>query len=305
MISIHAPRGGSDQCQWYMALEIDNFNPRSPWGERHSIKKTQNPARTISIHAPRGGSDDSVPFVKASRIHFNPRSPWGERQPRFYRCVGQSLFQSTLPVGGATMTYSFATAAFGISIHAPRGGSDRLRWGLYTFLSHFNPRSPWGERRNRAWIITDAEYISIHAPRGGSDWTGRAMCPASWISIHAPRGGSDGAARRNQLSMTISIHAPRGGSDHSTAAHLRCLPYFNPRSPWGGATNVLNPLRLITNISIHAPRGGGATVMDNVSIAFQAISIHAPRGGERPEPGHCERYPLCDFNPRSPWGGAT
>ena len=34
-ISIHAPRGGSDEkynCN--AAFTVNNFNPRSPWGER-------------------------------------------------------------------------------------------------------------------------------------------------------------------------------------------------------------------------------------------------------------------------------
>ena len=57
-----------------------------------------------------------------------------------------------------------------ISIHAPRAGSDLpfLR-ATITTTSHFNPRSPCGERRQE---IDDKKYatiISIHAPRTGSD----------------------------------------------------------------------------------------------------------------------------------------
>ena len=82
VISIHAPRGGSD------AAALNS----------HSV------ILLISIHAPRGGSD--------------------------YRVTGKNLvnikrFQSTLPVGGATLFL----------------GLDASDLGL-----HFNPRSPWGER---------------------------------------------------------------------------------------------------------------------------------------------------------------
>ena len=43
--------------------------------------------------------------------------------------------------------YSRADAK--ISIHAPRGGSDRRRVSVCRKRSDFNPRSPWGERQQR------------------------------------------------------------------------------------------------------------------------------------------------------------
>ena len=78
----------------------------------------------ISIHAPRGGSDPEVSFIT---IFF-------------------AIFQSTLPVGGAT-SVSFRTESLSvISIHAPRGGSDLQGRDRFGNLVNFNPRSPWGER---------------------------------------------------------------------------------------------------------------------------------------------------------------
>ena len=61
--------------------------------------------------------------------------------------LGSGEFQSTLPVGGATV----AAAA------------DTL------IPSNFNPRSPWGERRSILVNCRIFSGISIHAPRGGSD----------------------------------------------------------------------------------------------------------------------------------------
>ena len=56
-ISIHAPRGGSDQLHGVLVRYGIDFNPRSPWGERLFLL-LQLPQRVvISIHAPRGGSD--------------------------------------------------------------------------------------------------------------------------------------------------------------------------------------------------------------------------------------------------------
>ena len=57
------------------------------------------------------------------------------------------VFQSTLPVGGATIHIIDRPSPVQISIHAPRGGSDCVDTDTSTLL----------------------DIISIHAPRGGSD----------------------------------------------------------------------------------------------------------------------------------------
>ena len=56
--------------------------------------------------------------------NFNPRSPWGER-----------LLAAVIRLQDA-----------GISIHAPRGGSDGCCFRCFATMLYFNPRSPWGER---------------------------------------------------------------------------------------------------------------------------------------------------------------
>ena len=104
--------------------------------------------RPISIHAPRGGSDFlQHPFkcVQVISIH----APRGGSDTFDFACSRlHGLFQSTLPVGGAT----------------------RIGNGILPLILYFNPRSPWGERRP-AGIFRKATFkISIHAPRGGSDY---------------------------------------------------------------------------------------------------------------------------------------
>ena len=58
----------------------DDFNPRSPRGERHDLRHMGGVVGVISIHAPREGSD--LPGIRFWRLlwNFNPRSPRGERQ---------------------------------------------------------------------------------------------------------------------------------------------------------------------------------------------------------------------------------
>ena len=100
----------------------------------------------ISIHAPRVGSDSLVTEPAWLSINFNPRSPCGERLWHNIHLSIFCIFQSTLPVWGATATVLAAVPAAVISIHAPRVGSDRDSMRRFPHPSHFNPRSPCGER---------------------------------------------------------------------------------------------------------------------------------------------------------------
>ena len=121
------------------------FNPRSPCGERLEVLPLLLIPRLISIHAPRVGSDLTTHTCGIWKCDFNPRSPCGERRPRAFPTKGTLLFQSTLPVWGAT----------GV------GG------GLELVSVDFNPRSPCGGRLDTTAMAVDYIYISIHAPRVG------------------------------------------------------------------------------------------------------------------------------------------
>ena len=56
----------------------------------------------ISIHAPLTGSDFPVHSKRRTGKYFNPRSPYGERPGINVDFNGNRLFQSTLPLRGAT-----------------------------------------------------------------------------------------------------------------------------------------------------------------------------------------------------------
>ena len=147
-ISIHAPRGGSDKREHELRLIMLGFNPRSPWGERQPGESRDDRFLDVSIHAPRGGSDPDNAHRRKSKSRFNPRSPWGERPSSFCPPIKSAMFQSTLPVGGATL-------------------SKRPKAIMRALC--FNPRSPWGERQIDVAYKTIDFLVSIHAPRGGSD----------------------------------------------------------------------------------------------------------------------------------------
>ena len=128
-----------------------NFNPRSPCGERlHSIDNisissgisihaprvgsdlttnTRTSAhQSISIHAPRVGSDLNQPLqYRGLLYHFNPRSPCGERQPEPDAESLLVLFQSTLPVWGATMTRRSRPFSIGFQSTLPVWGATPIK----------------------------------------------------------------------------------------------------------------------------------------------------------------------------------
>ncbi len=103
LVSIHAPNEGSD-------VSVGNQND-GKW--------------FVSIHAPNEGSDVSPPSLR-----------------------GVTLFQSTLPMKGATSTLWLDIHLEDVSIHAPNEGSDSSQ-----------PKRKSGSD------------VSIHAPNEGSDPT--------------------------------------------------------------------------------------------------------------------------------------
>ena len=102
-ISIHAPRTGSDEDLQSTRLLADNFNPRSPHGERPALSSRANICFLFQSTLPARGATS------------------------FTRCTipPLELFQSTLPARGATRLRIPAAGNVRISIHAPRTGSDR------------------------------------------------------------------------------------------------------------------------------------------------------------------------------------
>ena len=81
----------------------------------------------------------------------------------------QQLFQSTLPVWGATIYIKGDEITSIISIHAPRVGSDFLHFPFQFCAFIFQSTLPvWGATKEVLFLAGSYD-ISIHAPRVGSD----------------------------------------------------------------------------------------------------------------------------------------
>ena len=123
-ISIHTPLAGSD------VVDVRHVYPV-----------------LISIHTPLAGSDFSRRSYNSNSFYFNPHSPCGERLLRMMFSNWLLVFQSTLPLRGATMhAQGHGDHGPRISIHTPLAGSDAATCSWRTASTYFNPHSPCGER---------------------------------------------------------------------------------------------------------------------------------------------------------------
>ena len=219
--------------------DINNFNPRPPWGGRPTRikikrmfapfqstpsvgratdgeKSTEKDGQLISIHALRG-EGDSVMICSSSRFaDFNPRPPWGGRQ---------------LP-------------------------SQRIQ-----LLPHFNPRPPWGGRPARS------VYRTALPPFQSTPSVGRAtdlninIKAKVIISIHALRGEGDRVlGARRHIGLLISIHALRGEGDVKIYYKDSSTGSISIHALRGEGDRLSLHTITLSRISIHALRGEGDVV---------------------------------------------
>ncbi len=152
-ISIHAPLAGSDFHAALPRGRAENFNPRSPRGERRLFRHVENVHGAFQSTLPSRGATKHKRRKRCNARHFNPRSPRGERQLRKSAADLEVVFQSTLPSRGATLTLADYITLDCISIHAPLAGSDSCPVAFSKRSMYFNPRSPRGERQQKCTIF--------------------------------------------------------------------------------------------------------------------------------------------------------
>ena len=195
-----------------------NFNPRSPYGERHqntdypfysyqfqstlplrgaTISSISfNSKEGISIHAPLTGSDSALSEYRRVMLYFNPRSPYGERLQSNDRHRLSWGFQSTLPLRGATTASNPVINGLKFQSTLPlRGATHR-------------PMMPNG----------DKEFQSTLPLRGATNRPKMPIQPPRFQSTLPLRG----ATKSYRLFLdhgSISIHAPLTGSDPSRNCH--------------------------------------------------------------------------------------
>ena len=176
-----------------------NFNPHSPCGERLV-------------------EDAPCHVVEHDAQDFNPHSPCGERLILYGTLTLSMLFQSTLPLRGATPPTDPRTLRSRISIHTPLAGIDTRARRCRPSSSHFNPHSPCGERRRNWTCSTVTCNFNPHSPCGE-----RLEIPEIWEDLKKfqstlpLRGATRAGWRFDRCQRVISIHTPLAGSDSTKA----------------------------------------------------------------------------------------
>ena len=100
-----------------------HFNPRSPCGERPDQCIKGLLVVRISIHAPRVGSDSKTyQFTTAKAIFQSTLPVWGATM-KIALLSAKAIFQSTLPVWGATITFNVRSYVDGFQSTLPVWGA--------------------------------------------------------------------------------------------------------------------------------------------------------------------------------------
>ena len=188
------------------------------------------------------------------------------------------LFQSTLPVRGATGYRRHTRRLPAISIHAPRAGSDMVSTRHPSRRMDFNPRSPCGERREPALVGPFAVRFQSTLPVWGATLT---WCSA-WLTRRRfqstlPVRGATGTHCCKGEQPHISIHAPRAGSDSPLVSSSCDGSEFQSTLPVRGATTRPSQPRTLFTFQSTLPVRGATPMFPVFPHVF-------------------------DFNPRSPCG---
>ena len=170
---------------------------------------------------------------------------------------------------------------------------------------HFNPRSPHGERREPCRVLLSSGVISTHAPRTGSDGF-HAVQHAHRLEFQPTLPARGATASTPSSTPTASNFNPR--SPHGERRHQR--PHqqpedrdFNPRSPHGERPTSGRTSRRRTEISTHAPRTGSDAQVCRGTISTGGFQPTLPARGATQVAHHMGRN--AKFQPTLPARGAT
>ena len=168
---------------------------------------------SISIHAPHTGRDLFSILPPPGAPYFNPRAPYGARHGGKQRRRGDSPISIHAPHMGRDAVCAVSVVRpRRISIHAPHTGRDgACIWAIW-WSGYFNPRAPYGARRQGDGLADLSGGISIHAPHTGRDIQPGYECKVS-----------------DEFQSTRPI---RGATPMMSARPAR-ITYFNPRAPYG------------------------------------------------------------------------
>ena len=170
------------------------------------------------------------------------------RAPRRRSCRSPNASEAALASLARRHNATLATSGAEAAKNAPHP--------CFSNTSHFNPRSPCGERLPQGDPVGVLLQFQPTLPVRGATLTVRSRSQRqSYFNPRSPCGERRRWRAPRRCSDRISTHAPRAGSDHGE-----------------------DDARLLRPISTHAPRAGSDCVRGG-GRALRPISTHAPRAG--------------------------
>ena len=164
-----------------------------------------------------------------------------------------------------------------ISIHAPRTGSDAWHLRGKQMKANFNPRSPHGERLRVFGFRAARDDFNPRSPHGERLHPAKPWKTDNQFQSTLPaRGATRCSGCRRRWRIFQSTLPARGATIPVYNARREAV--FQSTLPARGATQRRLACGLTLEISIHAPRTGSDR-WDRPKTSGKGISIHAPRTG--------------------------
>ena len=196
-ISIHAPRTGSDRNTSHTISTQEHFNPRSPHGERLKYQRDVNIVIKFQSTLPARGATNTYIGAPSSEQQISIHAPrTGSDQLYELGMLSPTQFQSTLPARGATLLMPFTAMLAIFQSTLPARGATRKLLATLSARSHFNPRSPHGERRYRAkTTAARMKHFNPRSPHGERRPRMVASSAARNFNPRSPHGERRGSER--------------------------------------------------------------------------------------------------------------
>ena len=239
-------------------------------------------------------------------------------------CIIAWLFQSTLPLRGATHTERNGSLLTLFQSTLPlRGATVALRRDG-VIQEHFNPHSPCGERLQQILDKANALLISIHTPLAGSDFSWAEWTPNTTLfqSTLPLRGATRTPTRSRRRGRYFNPHSPCGERLKSlpfavsvilfqstlplrgatrTVRIMRWRFYFNPHSPCGERLITYGTVSDYLTFQSTLPLRGATTLFLVIKSLKSLFQSTLPLRGATYFPFTCFNV-LSNFNPHSPCG---
>src|SRR5699024_3549191 len=152
-------------------------------------------------------------LMMVSRHDCNPLSQYRERPEQSTIQQIELLFQSTLPIQGATDIKTRKFIIVDISIHAPNTGSDIILNKINGFYFNFNPRSQYRERLKDNPLNLNKKDFNPRSQYRERHYLVKMFYFHSIFQSTLPIQGATRSSSNLLINSTISIHAPNTGSD--------------------------------------------------------------------------------------------